>query len=163
LKATEIVSDSLKKMAMPMINEYSDSPASLKAKLKSSLCCFSSSEMIHQHQTLDQDHDQEGNNSRKLQPQTPRSPYAWLKSTTHDLEIMYKYRGLIGKIGKNRKRHCSEDFRYDPRSYSLNFEDDLNREDELPLNHNFRARFPATPERLEVARPVRRTELQLWS
>ncbi|KAJ6361306.1 hypothetical protein OIU78_001867 [Salix suchowensis] len=130
-------------MAMPMIHECSDSPASLKVKLKSYLFCFSNSEMIHQHQMLDQDHDREGNSSRNLQPPTPRSPCAWLKSTTLDLEIMDKYRELTGKIGKNWKRHCSEDFRYDPRSYSLNFEDDLNREDELALNHNFRARFPA--------------------
>ena len=146
-------------MAMPMIHECSDSPAPLKAKLKSYLCCFSNSEMIHQHRML----DQEGNTSRKMQPQTPRSPCAWLKSTTHDLEIMDKCREFTGKIGKNWKRHCSEDFRYDPRSYSLNFENDLNREDELALNHNFRARFPATPERLEVVPPVRRTEIQLWS
>ncbi|CAK7353830.1 unnamed protein product [Dovyalis caffra] len=146
-----------------MINEHSDSPSSLKAKLKSSLCCFTTNDIIHQHEMLHKDHhDQERNNCRKLQPQTPRSPYAWLKSTAHDLEIKDKYRGLIGKRGKNRKRHGSEDFRYDPESYSLNFEDDVHREDELPLYSNFKARLPATPERLVVLQPVGRTELELW-
>lgn len=44
-------------------------------------------DMTRQHEMLDQDHEQDWNNSRKLQPQTPRSPYAWLKSTTDDLDI----------------------------------------------------------------------------
>ncbi|KAH8514415.1 hypothetical protein H0E87_007302 [Populus deltoides] len=87
--------------------------------------------MIHQHEMLDQDHDQDWNNSRKLQPQAPRLPYAWLKSTTHDLDIKDKYPGLIGKRGKNMKHLCPEDFGYDPRNYSHNFEDDFCREDEL--------------------------------
>jgi hypothetical protein len=76
------------------------------------------------------------------------------------LEFKYKYRCFIGKRGKNRKRHCSEEFRYDPESYSLNFEDDVHKEDELPL----KSRLPATPERLVAAPPpVRRTELQMRS
>ncbi|KAG6736191.1 hypothetical protein POTOM_061084 [Populus tomentosa] len=106
-------------------------------------------EMINQREMLHQDHDQEGSNRMKLRPQAPRSPYAWLKSTAHDLEFNYKYRCFIGKRGKNRKRHCSEYFRYDPESYSLNFEDDVHREDELPL----KSRLPATPERLVAAAP----------
>jgi hypothetical protein len=146
-------------MARPVINEC-DSPTSLKAKLKSSFCCFPNMEMINQREMLHQDHDQEGSNRMKLQPQTPRSPYAWLKSTAHDLEFKYKYRCFIGKRGKNRKRHCSEEFRYDPESYSLNFENDVHKEDELPL----KSRLPATPERLVAApSPVRRTELQMRS
>ncbi|KAG6780586.1 hypothetical protein POTOM_013452 [Populus tomentosa] len=119
-------------------------------------------EMIDQREMLHQDHDQlEGSSRMKLEPQTPRSPYAWLKSTAHDLEFKCKNRCFIGKRGKNRKRHCSEDFRYDPESYSLNFEDDVHREYELPL----KSRLPATPERLVMVAPppVRRTELQMWS
>ncbi|KAJ7003032.1 hypothetical protein NC653_008308 [Populus alba x Populus x berolinensis] len=66
---------------------YKGNIFSLKAKLKSSLCCSPTSDMTRQHEMLDQDHEQDWNNSRKLQPQTPRSPYAWLKSTTDDLDI----------------------------------------------------------------------------
>ncbi|KAJ6434875.1 hypothetical protein OIU84_000173 [Salix udensis] len=150
-------------MARPVINECY-SPTSLKSRLKSSFRCFPNTEMIDQHEILHQDYGQEGGDCMKLQPRTPRSLYAWLKSTVHDLEFKEKYRCSIGKRGKNRKRHCSEDFRYDPASYSLNFEDDVHKEDELPLYYNFKARLPATPERLvAVPPPVRRTELRLWS
>uniref|UniRef100_A0A6N2KIS7 Uncharacterized protein n=1 Tax=Salix viminalis TaxID=40686 RepID=A0A6N2KIS7_SALVM len=120
-------------MARSVINECY-SPTSLKSRLKSSFRCFPNTEMIDQHEILHQDYGRKGE----------------------------KYRCSIGKRGKNRKRHCSEDFRYDPASYSLNFEDDVHKEDELPLYYNFKARLPATPERLvAVPPPVRRTELRL--
>ncbi|KAJ6758631.1 hypothetical protein OIU74_025308 [Salix koriyanagi] len=97
-------------MARPVINECY-SPTSLKSRLKSSFRCFPNTEMIDQHEILRQDYGQEGGDCMKLQPRTPRSLYAWLKSTVHDLEFKEKYRCSIGKRGKNRKRHCSEDFR----------------------------------------------------
>lgn len=141
-----------------MINDCY-SPSVKSNKLKSSICCF----------RLHDDHDILQSNDGK-KPQTPRSPYAWLKSTAQELEIKDMCLGLIGRKGKNQKRHHSADFRYDPTSYSLNFENDNNKEDELPLN-NFTSRLPSSPERLPgdkwVASPpvvtISRSELLLWS
>ncbi|KAG6649666.1 hypothetical protein I3843_07G221900 [Carya illinoinensis] len=114
-----------------MYNEYHQpSPPSLRHKLK--MCCFSSS--VHDHEPLDVDHDK---------PRTPRSPYAWLKSTAHDFpEIRYRCRNLISRIGRTRRRSHSADFSYDPSSYALNFEDDA-RLDEFPFN--FSERLAASP------------------
>ncbi|KDP33549.1 hypothetical protein JCGZ_07120 [Jatropha curcas] len=120
-------------MEMPMINECH--APSLKDRLKFSICCFATS-YNNPSETLDSD------DGRRLH--TPRSTYAWLKSTAQDLEIRDKCWGLIGTRGKNRRRYNSSDFRYDPTSYSLNFEDENNREDELPLS-NFTARLPPSP------------------
>ncbi|EEF46916.1 uncharacterized protein LOC8274225 [Ricinus communis] len=133
---------------MSMINEC-HSP-SLKHKLKSSICCFPSS---HHHETL-------GGSDDSRRQLTPRSPYAWLKSTAQEFEIKEKCWGLIGRRGKNRRRHNSADFRYDAASYSLNFEDDIHKEDELPLN-NFTARLPATPDRFTEVVPPRRVLIAL--
>ncbi|KAJ9167693.1 hypothetical protein P3X46_019302 [Hevea brasiliensis] len=118
-------------MEMPMVKEC-PSP-SLKDRLKSSISCFAA------HNIPESLGSDDGRRS-----QTPRPSYAWLKSTAHDLEIRDKCRGLIGRRGKNRRRYYSSDFKYDPTSYSLNFEDDINQEDELPI-HNFMGRQPATP------------------
>ncbi|KAJ9184061.1 hypothetical protein P3X46_007842 [Hevea brasiliensis] len=138
-------------MAMAMVDDC-HSP-SLKDRLKSSICCFAA------HDNLPESLDSVDDGSRRTQ--TPRSPYAWLKSTAQDLEIRDKCWGLIGRRGKNRRRHNSADFRYDPASYSLNFDDDNKREDELPLN-NFMARLPATPERLPAVGTTR-CELFAWT
>lgn len=116
-------------MVMPMMNDCY-SPSVKSNKLKSSICCFCSHD----------DHDiLQSNNDRK--PHMLRSPYAQLKSMTQELEIKDMCLGLIGRKGKNWKHNHSFDFRYNPTSYSFNFEDDNNEEDELPLN-NFTSRLP---------------------
>ncbi|OAY27446.1 hypothetical protein MANES_16G125900v8 [Manihot esculenta] len=120
-------------MQILMINDC-HSP-SLKDRLKSSISCFAAHSDSYTLASGD---------GRRSQTHTPRSPYAWFKSTAQDLEIRDKCWGLIGRRGKNRRRYCSSDFKYDPTSYSLNFQDDINQEDDLPLN-NFMARLPATP------------------
>ncbi|XP_050218718.1 uncharacterized protein LOC126669316 [Mercurialis annua] len=143
------------KMTVPIIYEY-NSP-SLKNKLKSSVCCFASQHLQH-HETLGDGGADDG--VRRM-----TSPYAWLKSTAQEFEIREKCRSLIGRRGKNRRRHNSGDFRYDAASYSLNFEDDINREeDDYMCFNNFTARLPATPDRIfrqEVEAPER--VLIAWS
>ncbi|KAF3447068.1 hypothetical protein FNV43_RR12248 [Rhamnella rubrinervis] len=124
-----------------MISEDQSSPSSssLKDKLfKSSTClsgCFSISSSVH-HEILD---NEEG---RIIH--TPRSTYYWLKSTAHELpEIRDRCRNLIFRIGRGRRNLNSGDFRYDPSSYALNFDDD-SRDDEFPLR-DFSSRLPPSP------------------
>ncbi|XP_062164098.1 uncharacterized protein LOC133870867 [Alnus glutinosa] len=118
-----------------MYNEFQQpSTPSLRHKVK--LWCFSSS--VH-HSGPPEGDDQD-------KPRSPRSPYAWIKSTAQDLpEIRDRCKNLISRIGcRARSRHHrshSADFSYDPLSYALNFEDDT-RVDEFPLN--FSARLAAS-------------------
>ncbi|KAE8056323.1 hypothetical protein FH972_013102 [Carpinus fangiana] len=116
-----------------MYSEYQQpSTPSMRHKLK--LWCFSSS--VHHVEPPEADQDK---------PRTPRSPYAWIKSTAQDLpEIRDRCKNLISRIGRARGRHHrshSADFSYDPLSYALNFEDDT-RVDEFPLD--FSARLAAS-------------------
>ncbi|KAK9683547.1 hypothetical protein RND81_10G149300 [Saponaria officinalis] len=65
----------------------------------------------------------------------------WLKSELPVIKV--RCSGIFsGKTGKNRHRGNSAEFRYDPLSYALNFEDDHTRFDELP---NFSARLTPSP------------------
>lgn len=124
-----------------MISEYQSSSSPKEQRLmKPSMClssCFSTSS-VH-HEVLDSDEDR---------VRTPRSPYAWLKSTAHELpEIRDRCRSLISRFGRGggRRRHHSSDFSYDPSSYALNFEDEYSRDDEsFPLK-DFSSRLPMSP------------------
>ncbi|CAN1828464.1 hypothetical protein LINPERHAP1_LOCUS32240 [Linum perenne] len=147
-------------MATPMITNESGhdyySPTSFKNKLKSSICCFTPV----RHQILHPDYDSDTLYNKP----PPRSSWIHL-----DPEIRDRCRGfVIGRrsSGARNKRsgYRSDDFRYDPESYSLNFEDGANREAELPFS-SFSARLPATPERFSTAAPSqgRRTEITGWS
>ncbi|GKU88735.1 hypothetical protein SLEP1_g2964 [Rubroshorea leprosula] len=55
----------------------------------------------------------------ELKPRTLRSPYSWLKSIAHELEIKDRCKNLIARIRKQGgpKQHSSSDFSYDPLSY----------------------------------------------
>ncbi|KAL9226745.1 hypothetical protein vseg_002519 [Gypsophila vaccaria] len=68
----------------------------------------------------------------------------WLKSEIPEIKV--RCSGIFsGRSGKNRRN--SSEFRYDPLSYALNFEDDHARFDELPPR-NFSARLaPSKVER----------------
>lgn len=107
---------------------------SLRSKIKSSICCFRTPR------------DRLGHYDDR-QSRSPRSPYTWLKCQSHELEIKDKCRSLISRINgaRNRKYHNSSDFRYDPLSYALNFEDDSNRDYDSPIS--FSARLPVSPDR----------------
>ncbi|KAJ4707823.1 Interleukin-2 receptor subunit beta like [Melia azedarach] len=125
---------------------------SLKTRIKSSMCCFGTSS----HSKLE-DFDYEYDDVKQPRtPRSPRSPYGWLKSSlSQELEMKDKRRSIFSKIGaKNRRRPNSGDFRYDPLSYSLNFEDDMTRDDEYRVN--FSARLPASPDRSQEAPIVTR-------
>ncbi|XP_052199774.1 uncharacterized protein LOC127806478 [Diospyros lotus] len=111
---------------------------SLKHKLKQTLClscCF----RHHRH------HDDRDSDER---PVLLRAPSIWLKSRAQDLpEIRDKCRHLINRIGgqHHRRSSSSADFRYDPLSYSLNFDRGFDDSllDEAPLR-NFSSRVPAS-------------------
>ncbi|CAH8357388.1 unnamed protein product [Eruca vesicaria subsp. sativa] len=88
---------------------------------------------------------------------TPKSPYEWLKSTAHELEIRDRCRRVKTRIKVtcrnnncvyHHQRHHSQgspgDFSYDALSYALNFEDDV-RADEDGSFPSFTARLPASP------------------
>ncbi|XP_038701158.1 uncharacterized protein LOC119997979 [Tripterygium wilfordii] len=106
---------------MAMISEC-HSPSSLKDKLKSSIYCF----RVNPHELLENDEDRQQTTGRTLQ------------SGDQELDIRDRLRGLINGW-KNKRRFNSSDFRYDPTSYALNFEDE-SRVDELP-SANFSSRY----------------------
>lgn len=94
-----------------------------------SLCCFRPTS----HKVLDGD-------DRDVRTASSRS-----ENQEHELEIKEAFHRVIARInyGKSRRQGGSVDFRYDPESYALNFEDG-NRVDELPIR-SFAARLPASP------------------
>ncbi|KAG1342011.1 hypothetical protein COCNU_05G002400 [Cocos nucifera] len=95
-----------------------------------------------------------------------RSSSTWLRSKAQELpELRGKCRGFISShaAAKQHRRHHSSDFRYDPLSYALNF--DEGSESEYPataedLRHRcFSSRLPVSPRRavgiaLDKAREV---------
>ncbi|PSS08165.1 Interleukin-2 receptor subunit beta like [Actinidia chinensis var. chinensis] len=129
-----------------MEDEQSISP-SFKNKLKQTLClscCFRNS----RRETLGSSSSSSTTStSSDDRPTLVRAPSMWLKSRVHELpEIGDKCRHLINRIGRHHHHHrrhsSSADFRYDPLSYALNFDD--SHVDEAPLQ-NFSARVPASP------------------
>lgn len=107
---------------------------SFKQKIKSSMCCFGGSPHT-KLRALDSEDDD------VLKQHQPRSP-RW---------------GIFSMIGsKNRRRPNSADFRYDPLSYSLNFEDEMRRDDADELRVNFSSRLRASPSPSQVAPIVSR-------
>lgn len=117
------------------------SPPSLKHKLKQTLCfscCFG---RRHDHH-LPLHH-------------TPPSPsdenptVVWVEtkgSDNHSLtEIKERCCTMFGISGSKHKRHSTAvEFRYDPLSYALNFEDGFDYDDEAPLK-SFVAKLPPSP------------------
>ncbi|XP_010541591.1 PREDICTED: uncharacterized protein LOC104815009 [Tarenaya hassleriana] len=126
-----------------MFSECSSSSSSSRSvrlgnRLRSPICCFGAN-AVEPEATIG--------------PRTPRSPYAWLKSTAHELEIKDRCRRVKARIkgthrnsGGNHNHHGSGDFSYDPLSYALNFEDDV-RADEDESFPSFISRLPISPER----------------
>ncbi|KAM7277512.1 hypothetical protein ACFE04_019378 [Oxalis oulophora] len=115
-----------------MENDYynlhsSSTRVAIKHKLMSSISCFSTTK------------------SEPSSPTSPKSPYTCLKSTAHDhLHIKDKCRHLFSTICKHHHHHISSaDLKYDPMSYTLNFEDEFREHDALP----FSSRLPRSPDR----------------
>lgn len=100
-------------------------PSSIKHIIKSSICCFRSPP---------NEFEEPLSYTELRQPRSARSQNDESRSC----------RGLFSKI-RPRKRPYSADFRYDPLSYALNFEDDLSREEDFPMS--FSSRLPLSPDR----------------
>ncbi|XP_015081656.1 uncharacterized protein LOC107025379 [Solanum pennellii] len=113
-----------------------NSPPSLKQKLKNSLCfscCFTHRNTTTKLHALDYHPPP----SRQPSSSDENPSLIWIKPDIKD-----KCRTIFNFIsngnGNRHKRHSSAEFRYDPLSYSLNFEDDA------PLT-NFSSRLPPSP------------------
>ncbi|GMI84247.1 hypothetical protein like AT5G35090 [Hibiscus trionum] len=124
------------------------SPSSLKQKLKSSLRLPWLRHNNHHHHRQRLAGSPPPNNHDS--PRQNRSSPTCLKSP----KLKDKYRNLINRIGNgHRSSHSfgysmrsSADFRYDPSSYALNFDEewDDSQYDEFPYR-NFTARLPPSP------------------
>ncbi|KAJ4953587.1 hypothetical protein NE237_030419 [Protea cynaroides] len=123
--------------------DYHSHSPSLKHKLRSTLClscCFGNR---HHGQFEDED-----------KPRLIRASSTWLKSRAHEFpEFKEKCRNVISRMGKGR-RH-SADFRYDPLSYALNFDDgsDHIQNDEFPLR-NLSSKLPTPPPAKSISQTV---------
>ncbi|KAL3532238.1 hypothetical protein ACH5RR_005759 [Cinchona calisaya] len=132
------------------------SPSSLKTKLKNSLCFYCCFRGDHHHH---HSHRQVLDSPPPLPlPADDKPALLWTKTRmAHDLKDDIKDKcmtifgrgcgnGSRGGGGGKHKRHSSAEFRYDPLSYSLNFEDGFGAGDdeEYPLR-NFSARLPPSP------------------
>lgn len=137
-----------KKMELELEDDHFPiSPPSFKAKLRNSLCfscCF-------RRQVLDS--HTPSSLSAATVTSDDKPTVVWLKkkvSAGQDFkdEIKDKCMTVFNRIGNGNstklKRHSSAEFRYDPLSYSLNFEDGFDGDDEAPLR-NFSSRLPPSP------------------
>lgn len=113
------------------------SPPNLKQKLKNSLClscCFPHRRPPPPPSSSDENpaliwvNNEESSNLLKLKDKV--------------LNVL----NFVGTGSNRHKRHASTEFRYDPMSYSLNFEDgfDDDSEEIAPLR-NFSSRLPPSP------------------
>ena len=149
------------------------SSSSLRQKLKSSLCCF------HSHSQRDDNSVNYSSDSQE--PRLYRSTSMKVKPqrclASHDVlippELKDKCKNLMSRIGagggRHRRRH-SADFKYDPLSYALNFDEGENDDGygcgngngngvpsrdsvDVPLR-NFASRLPASPPHTGIATPT---------
>ncbi|KAF3964219.1 hypothetical protein ACB098_01G320000 [Castanea mollissima] len=151
----------------------SSSSSSLRQKLKSSLCCF------HSHSQRDDNSVNFPSDSQE--PRLYRSTSMRLKPrgclASHDVlippELKDKCKNLMSRIGaggggRHRRRH-SADFKYDPLSYALNFDEGENDDghgygygngdgngepsrDSVDVQlRNFASRLPASPPHTGIA------------
>lgn len=141
-------------------NSAMSSPPSFKTKLKHSLlfsCCF----RRHRRQVLDSPPP----SSTVTASSDDKPTVIWLKKkvASHEFkdEIKDKCITVFSRIGNasrgKHKRHSSAEFRYDPLSYSLNFEDGFDCDDEAPLR-NFSSRLPPSPPpppHVKIMPPIR--------
>ncbi|OIT22622.1 PREDICTED: uncharacterized protein LOC109217366 [Nicotiana attenuata] len=127
-------------------DEFTTSPLSLKQKLKNSLCfscCFPHHPRSNTTTPTTKLHSLD---YRPPPPSSDENPsLIWTKNDFPDIKD--KCRTIFNFIGNgngNRhKRRSSAEFRYDPLSYALNFEDGY-EDDEAPLR-NFSSRLPPPP------------------
>ncbi|GMY35718.1 hypothetical protein FCV25MIE_30960 [Fagus crenata] len=134
--------------------------SSLKQKLKSTLCCFPMS-LYHQQQRDDSfDSDSESRQPRLFRSSSMKIKPRGGGAMVHDInipEIKDKCKNFMSRIGGRHGRRHSADFKYDPLSYSLNFDegnadaDPTRHSMELPPIRNFTSRLPPSPPSREIA------------
>ncbi|KAF3784000.1 hypothetical protein EJ110_NYTH30767 [Nymphaea thermarum] len=104
----------------------------------------------------------EGSDEEK--PRLLRRSSAWLRSRAHELpELRDKCRSLFSKVGREgmcRTRHAG-DFKYDPLSYALNF-DDESLDEEARL-HDFSARYVLAPAPVNRGRTAEESSVAVVS
>lgn len=141
------------------MNERLECSPTLKHRLKHTICgCFT--HHPNQYDNLSNDSSPTSNH-RQNNPQLTRTTsygggsggLAMMRSSKSDeFNLKGKCRSLMSRIGTttprghhHRKSH-STDFRYDPLSYSLNFDNDASDVDDFPFR-NFISRLPPSPSR----------------
>ncbi|KAL2518049.1 Uncharacterized protein Adt_14296 [Abeliophyllum distichum] len=125
-----------------MEDEHEQEMSSLRSRRKKSSMCLTSCFNGSQHRrgfSLDA-------SSSSSMPSPRRSPSIWVRSKPNDHTVT-DIKGKCNNFTSRRhKRHASADFSYDPLSYALNFEEDNQAAEELPIR-NFSARLPSSPSK----------------
>ncbi|XP_058111383.1 uncharacterized protein LOC131254704 [Magnolia sinica] len=127
------------------MEEEGDRHSSLKQKIRSSICfscCFRSGSGKEESQEQDE------------RPRLIRASSSWLRSRVQDLpELKEKYRNAISRMGRSRRQ--SGDFRYDPLSYALNFDEGSEEFDADEFRfRNFSSRLPSSPPHPIVSQEI---------
>ncbi|KAL2927266.1 10 kDa chaperonin [Bienertia sinuspersici] len=77
-------------------------------------------------------------------------------------KLKSKFAKLFSAKHRRNRRSNSYEFKYDPLSYSLNFEDDDSHLDEYPLR-NFCSRLPPSPVKQRNNNGFVSTQITAWS
>lgn len=118
-------------------------------KLRQTFNCFSSCSSSPRR-PLDSPSSSSSSSSSFTSDDYGKVSTMWIKTRDHDFpEIKYKCRNVFNRIcNHHHRRYSSENFKYDPLSYALNFEngsyDDEPLTDEARFR-NFSSRLPASP------------------
>ncbi|KAH0707010.1 hypothetical protein KY289_012086 [Solanum tuberosum] len=124
------------------------SPPSLKQKLKNSLCfscCFP-----HRRPPPPPPPPSSSDENPALIWVNNEEPSNLPKLKDKVLNVL----NFVGTGSNRHKRHASTEFRYDPMSYSLNFEDGFDDDNaEIAPLRNFSSRLPPSPP--VISMPVR--------
>ncbi|KZV27423.1 hypothetical protein F511_02532 [Dorcoceras hygrometricum] len=115
--------------------ESDNNPCVRVHKSKTSSLCFFSCFRLRRHH---------------LYVQHPPSKAAVIWDKTRDIhslsDIRDKCRSMLGLPGSRQRRHSSADFRYDPLSYSLNFDDGFSCcDDHEAQSRKISASLPSSP------------------
>ncbi|KAL9230285.1 hypothetical protein vseg_005658 [Gypsophila vaccaria] len=141
----------------------------MENKLKTSLLCYSRCCMIDDYPTDDDDvhkilHFSDHKHRHHHHHHVNNLP-TWFKSELPELKDRCA-NIFSGKFGRNNRHrdgnHQQVEFRYDPLSYALNFEDaDSRLHDQFRPHRNFSSRLPPSPEASSEKRVVS-TQVSAW-
>ncbi|KAK9742201.1 hypothetical protein RND81_03G155100 [Saponaria officinalis] len=128
----------------------------MENKLKTSLFCYSCCITDHNDEDVQQilqfsDHKSHHHHHHNLP--------TWLKSELPEFKDRCA-NIFSGKFGRNRHRG---NFRYDPLSYALNFEDADSHLDDFRPHRNFSSRLPPSPPPISSEKRDVSTQISTWS